>query len=214
MRALPQLVAGRLDARIDAVGHAARPVDDAAGTQLVVVRFLLQRAKVSMAARHRQHFAGVEEARRAHQTIGDRLGERIVAPADVAHGGEAAVERMREHPDCMRGTVRLSHRFDLLHRHVAAVRVHVGVDQTRHQRAAGDVDDSRVFVSDRLRRDFLNEAVGDAQVHALGAVGVDAVEDAGVFEQERRHRRCLLVYGAIGEGTSARLVTGSCQIVT
>src|SRR5207237_6990373 len=102
VRALPQLVAGRLDARIDAVGAAARPLDDAAGAQLVVMRFLLERTKVAMAARHRQHFAGVEEARRAHQTIGDRLGERVVAPADVAHGGEAAVERMPEHPDCMR----------------------------------------------------------------------------------------------------------------
>src|SRR5205823_8391510 len=50
VRALPQLVACRRNAGIDAVGHAARPVDDAARAQLVVVRFLLQWAKVAVPA--------------------------------------------------------------------------------------------------------------------------------------------------------------------
>ena len=106
----------------------------------VVMRFLLQRTKVAMPAGHRQHLAGIEEARCTHQSIGDRLGERVVAAADVAHRREAAVERMSEHSDCMRRAVGLSDRFDLLHRYVAAVRVQVRVDQARHQRAPADVD--------------------------------------------------------------------------
>src|SRR5437667_391904 len=81
--------------------------------------------KRAVSAGHRQHLAGVEEARRAHRSVGDRLGERIVAPADVAHGGEAAVERVAEHPDRVRGAIRLPDRFDPLHRYVAAIRVHV-----------------------------------------------------------------------------------------
>src|SRR5262249_39546684 len=75
--------------------------------------------------------------------------------------------------------------LDLLHRYVAAVCVHVRIDETRHQRAALDVDGTRAFVADALRRDFLDQPVGDAHVHALGALGVRAVEDAGVFEQQR-----------------------------
>ena len=177
VRALPQLVARRRDAGIDAIGDAARPVDDAARAQLVVMRSLLQRAKVAVPAGHRQHLAGVEEARRAHQSIRNRLGERVVAPADVAHGGEAAVERMPEHPDCMRGAVWLVDRFDLLHRYVAAVRVHMRIDQARHQRAPFEVDDACVWhagqpcVSDRDKAAVPDRYAPDDRI--AGVHGVD-----------------------------------------
>src|SRR5262249_9201951 len=98
VRALPELVPRRADAGVDAVGadagvdavgHAAAPVHNAAGAQLVIVRLLLERPEIAVTAGHRQDLAGVEEARRAHQPVRDRLGERIVAAADVAHGRES-----------------------------------------------------------------------------------------------------------------------------
>src|SRR5208282_6165068 len=64
VRTLPQLVAGCRYAGVNAVGHAASPVDDAAGTQLVVMRFLLEGTKVAVSPGHREHLAGVEEAGR------------------------------------------------------------------------------------------------------------------------------------------------------
>jgi len=96
---------------------------------------------------------------------------------------------MSEHPDRVRRAVRLAYRFDPLHRYIAAVRVYMRIDQARHQRAPADVEHSRVLVGNRLWGDLLDQSVGDAQIHALGALGVRSVEDTGILEEKRCHRR-------------------------
>jgi hypothetical protein len=99
---------------------------------------------------------------------------------------------MSKHPDRVRGAVGFSDRFDFLHRYVAAVRVQMRVDQAGHHRSPADVEYPRIRGRDRLCGDVLNQSVADAQLHALRAIGIRAVEDAGVLEQQRRHRRSVL----------------------
>src|SRR5690242_15739989 len=88
--------------------------------------------QVAMSAGHRDDLAGVQEARRANQPVFDCTRQLVVAAADVAYGGEAALERMTQNPDGVRGPVRLAaivHRAEL---DVRAVRVEMRVDETRH----------------------------------------------------------------------------------
>jgi hypothetical protein len=94
---------------------------------------------------------------------------------------------MLQHAHRVRRATGLAERFDALHRDVAGERVDVAVDQARHQGAPAGIDDARVRRRDALRRDLLNQPVGDEHVHPFGTVGVRAVEDAGVGDEDLRH---------------------------
>ena len=74
----------------------------------------------------------------------------IVAAADVAHGREAALQRMRQHAHRVRGAVRLAERLDSLDKDVAGKGVYVRIDQPGHQRASGDVEHMRILSAERL----------------------------------------------------------------
>ncbi len=184
VRALAKLLPGRPDALVNAVGYLAEAVEDPARAHRVVARLLVDGPHVAVAAGHRQDLARIQESRSAHQAVGDGLGERVVAPADVAHGGETAVERVAEHAHRVRGAIRRPHGLDFEHVHIARVRVHVRVDEPRHERAAADVEDRRVAGGDRLVRDLADHAALDQDAHALGALGVVAVEEARVLEKQ------------------------------
>src|SRR6185437_4335795 len=68
------------------------------------------------------------------------------------------------------------------------------VDESRHQRSAADIEHSCLGGFDGHVRNFTDSPTLDENVLAFRAVLVFAVEDAGVFEQNREH---IVTYGEI-----------------
>ena len=143
--------------------------------------------EVAVPAGHRQKSPGVEKARTADEAVGEGLGQSVIPAADIAHGGEAAVERVPQHARRVGRSVRLAMGLDLLHADVRTVGMHVRIDQAGHQCPAADVDDARPGRSYGAIRHFADRAVFDQKVHARGAVGVHPVEHTGVAEKNLGH---------------------------
>src|ERR1044071_3288089 len=95
-----------LQALIDAVGDHADRIELAAGAITMIVPAFRHLPEIAVAAGHRQHLAGVEEARAAHQTVFERTPEAVVASADVTDGREPAIKGVPEHARCVYSAIR------------------------------------------------------------------------------------------------------------
>src|ERR1700704_6148268 len=88
-----QLFTRGADDLIDAIRDSPQRIHAAAGAAIALVR----RAKVAVAARHGEKSAHIEEARASNEPVRDRPPQRVPRTADVANGGEAAIESVPEH---------------------------------------------------------------------------------------------------------------------
>jgi hypothetical protein len=143
--------------------------------------------KVAMAARHRQDLTRVEKPGSANQAVFDSTPQTVVAATDIAHGREPAVQGMAEHANGVRGAVRLSRKINLLNVDVGGVGVDVSVDQAGHHRSATDVDDAGFAGIEGSSGDFPDHSVLDQYLPTLCAFLVPAIENAGIFENDRSH---------------------------
>ncbi len=135
---------------------------------------VVARARVGVAACFRERFAAGEEARAGGEALCDGFGERVGCAAEVAYGGESALDHAFKDGDSAedsggRGELRVG--GDVHH---AGDDVDVAVDEAGDDGAAFDVDDLAgggggfgVEVADEAA---FNEDVAGARV---GAGGVD-----------------------------------------
>jgi hypothetical protein len=180
-----QLLAHGAAHRVDAVGNDRKAVGMAgAAADVVVAQFGLARPQIAVAAGLADDPAAVEQSRSLDEALAQRPRQADIAPADVAQGGEAAIEAGAHEPRRIVGNVglgRADHRREIDR---GGVDVDVGVDQARHQHPAGAVDDIGTVAGDeRLFRDLAHDAVGHEDVTTVSQRLRPAVEHPRAAKQ-------------------------------
>ncbi len=140
-----------------------------------------------MSARLRQRLARREDARTRNHALLDRLLQRPVGAARVAHGREAAVEH------ALHDRQRLEYRQHVRLAGIGAeirVRgehVHVAVDHAGHDGLAGDVDHRRTGNVERRGADRGNARAVDGDVVTFEQTAGSRIEHIAAAKQGNGH---------------------------
>ena len=195
VRAAPEFLARGLDHLGDAVGDDAHRLEGTAGA---VAAMVVDLAEVAMSPGHGEEAPRIEEAWSPDQPVAEGLREPVVGTARIAHRREPAVERVAQHAGGVCRAVGGPMRLDHLHVHVGGVGMDVRVDQAGHQRPAPQVDAARGWGRDRAVGDLADNIILHQHLHAGGALGVHAIEEAGIGQQD------------LGHGAKRRGIRGRC----
>ena len=166
-------------------------------------------ALVGVAAGLGERLAAEDEARPGEQPLLDGLGEAPIGAADVAHGGEAALEHPAQDAGGVGG--------DVVGRPLGLRRevgrgggdVDVAVDQAGHQRAAADVDRSGIAGAHAAPADLQDALALDEDRLVGDEHPAVRVQDRGVREEQagwhshghnRGHRTTARLWSRVAPG--------------
>lgn len=116
-----------------------------------------------------------------------RLGQAPVGTTGVANRGKAAVQHSLEHARRLCRDERRRNQRQLVQVGGDRHGVNMGIDQARHEGAAGEIDRVAIRVANRNVADFADGVAFDQHVETFARPGCGGINQCGVAQQKKRH---------------------------